>query len=225
MTSARPQTVPEDLWPHLEAVGRPHALEPRHLLWEPGDLHDGDSYLVLGGLIRLYHPSRDGGAVTLLVAGSGALLGHHASLQPHNHATGAETMCSSRVLVLPVAAVGAWLTERDEVGRSFVQWLRTSVTGQLADTYTRLELEHDTAPARVAHVLLALDRQRLLDRMTRQDLADLANLTLETTVRTISRFVREGLLAGSRFTVLSEDERLALAAILEPYEPSELPYS
>ena len=82
-----------------------------------------------------------------------------------------------------------------------------------------------SAKAKVAHVLLTLDRQALLDRMTRQQLADLANLTLETTVRTISQFLREGTLKGSRFTLLSERGRLALAEMLEPYEPGELPYS
>ena len=127
--------------------------------------------------------------------------------------------------VLPAERITQWLRGTDKTSTTFVRWLRYTLDQQLAETYTRLELEHDTAKAKVAHVLLTLDRQALLERMTRQQIADLANLTIETTVRTISQFLREGILKGSHFTKLSEAECAALGAILEPFEPDELPYS
>jgi hypothetical protein len=52
----------------------------------------------------------------------------------------------------------------------------------------------------------------------------MANLTVETTVRSISSLMRDGVLKSSHFSALSADERHALADMLEPYEPSELPY-
>jgi hypothetical protein len=58
------------------------------------------------------------------------------------------------------------LNQKDELAASFIEWLRTSVYQQLAETNTRLELEHDSAKVKVAHVLLGLDRQGLLDRMS-----------------------------------------------------------
>lgn len=224
MGDARPDSVPSELWATFVALAKPRRLGARELLWEPGDERNDESFLVLDGLVRLYHPSRNGHAVTLLLVGPGGLLGHHPELQHHPYTTGAEAMCAGRVLPLAADRVTRWLQERDDTGRAFVRWLRSTVNRQLAETYTRLQLEHDVAAVRVAHVLLVLDRHALLDRMARQDLADLANLTLETTVRVISRFVRDGLLANSRLATLSLDERLALAALLEPYEPPELPY-
>ncbi len=228
MTLRRPGTVPEALWNDLVSIGTPTQVEMGELLWEPGDAHEGESYLVVRGLVRLYHPSRKGEAVTLLVVGAGGLVGHHPTDQfeaSRPHATGAEVLCSSTLLALPAERIMCWLQETDKTSTTFIQWLRHTVEQQLDETYTRLELEHDTAKAKVAHVLLTLDRQALLDRMTRQQIADLANLTIETPVRTISQFLREGVLKGSRFTVLNDAERFALAALLEPFEPDELPYS
>ena len=224
MTLRRPETVPESLWDSLSSLGEGVSVEMGELLWEPGDLYEGESYLVVRGLVRLYHPSRKGEAVTLLAVGAGGLLGHYSETRSHR-ATGAEALCPSDLLTLSAEYVTRWLKGMDETSRAFLTWLRHTTDQQLAETYTRLELDHDTARAKVAHVLLTLDRQALLDRMTRQQIADLANLTTETTVRTISQFLREGVLRGSHFTVLSEAERLALAEILEPYEPDELPYS
>lgn len=221
----RPNSVPDSLWTSFTSLGTPFRVDAGQLLWEPGDTREDESYLVVNGLVRLYHPSRGGSAVTLLAVGAGGLLGHHPALQQHPYATGAEALCASQLFVLSAAKVSGWLQEKDDTGRIFVSWLREAVNGQLAETFARLELEHDSAKVRVAHVLLALDRQALLDRMTRQNLADLANLTLETTVRNISQLVREGTLKSSHFTVLSEAERLALAALLEPYEPADLPYT
>lgn len=223
MTLRRPETVPEGLWQTLSSLGEGVRAEMGALLWEPGDAHEGESYLVVRGLVRLYHPSRKGEAVTLLAVGAGGLLGHYPEARSH-HSTGAEALCSSDLLALPTEHVARWLSGVDETSRTFTSWLRHTTDQQLAETYTRLELDHDTARAKVAHVLLTLDRQALLDRMTRQQIADLANLTVETAVRTISQFLREEVLRGSHFTTLSEAERLALAEILEPYEQGELPY-
>ena len=219
MLTHPPDDLPETLWKAFLALGEPLRMEAGALLWEPGDPHEGESYLVVRGLVRLYHPSRKGDAVTLLAIGAGGLVGHHPLLEPPKgvgrpRATGAEALCSSDLLTLPAAHVTTWLRGTDATSTAFSGWLRRTVDQQLAETYTRLELEHDTARAKVAHVLLTLDRQTLLNRMTRQQIADLANLTIETTVRTTSHF-----------TVLSEAERGALGKLLEPFEPDELPYS
>ena len=53
----------------------------------------------------------------------------------------------------------------------------------------------------------------------------LCSRTSGTVVRTLSTFLRDGVLERTKFTVLSEAERLALAEILVPFEPLSLPYS
>ena len=224
MNLRRPDILPETLWNDFIRIGTPAHAKAGELLWEPGDAHEGESCLVVRGLVRLYHPSRKGDAVTLLAVSAGGLLGHHPETN-RPHTTGAEALLSSDLLLLPAEHTTRWLSGKDETSLAFVRWLRHTTDQQMSETYLRLELDHDSAKAKVAHILLTLDRQVLLERMTRQQIADLANLTLETTVRTISQFLREGTLHSSHFTALSEAERLALAEILEPYEPDELPYS
>lgn len=225
MSTLRPDSVPEALWQRFAAVGVPTELRAEGFLWTPGDDVANSSYLVTSGLVRLYHPTSSGSAVTLLAVGTGGFLGYHPETDDQAHVTGAEALCDTSLLALPSERVGEWFKELNAFGQAFVAWLQQDLIAQLRDTQLRLGLEHDSAAVRVAHALLALDRQSLLSRMSRTHIAELANLTVETTVRSISQFVREGRLKRSRFTRLSEAERLALADLLEPYELSVTPYS
>lgn len=217
----KPKGIPDVLWAHFNELGNVSYVSAGELLWEPGESRDYECFIVLSGLFRLYHPSRKGIAITLLTIGKGSMFGHHPSLQHRPFATGAEALCDSKLLSIPVQIIAQWLEGSDELSKIFVTWLRETVNRQLDETYKRLELEHDTAIARVAHVLLALDRQAILDRMSRQKIADIANLTVETTVRSISQLVREGALEKSQFTVLSREERFSLVRIVAPFEPEE----
>lgn len=219
MPRSRPESIPEGLWLHFAAVGSRTRVARSALLWEPGERRAGRAYVIVAGVARLYCLGRRGLPVTLLMVGAGGLIGHHPDLQHQPYATGAEAVSACDVLELPAERVAAWLEARDEFGRTFVAWLRGVVNRQVVDTYERLRLERESARARVAHVLLALDRQASLSGITRQQVADLANLTLETTIRTIAELVRTHALEGARLTVLSAAERSALAGILEPDGP------
>lgn len=214
-------SIPDTLWHHFESLGTPSYISSGELLWEPGESRDYECFIVLTGLMRLYHPTRKGTAITLLTISKGGIFGHHPNLQHRPFSTGAEALCDTKLLNLPAPKVTEWLLANDPTGLEFVAWLRKNVNRQLDETYVRLELEHDSAKAKVAHVLLTLDRQALLDRMSRQKIADIANLTVETTVRSITQLIREEVLEGSHFTVLSKNERFNLARLLEAYEPEE----
>ena len=219
----RPQSVPQPIWERFNRFGLSLRLEAGALLEEPDELCE-NMWLVLCGLIRLYQTDRKGNAVTLLSVGAGGLVGHHPELKSRQVA-GAEALVGSSLLAFPAALVDSWLTEPGAFGPAFTGWLLEDIGLRLEDTYVRLELEHAPATERVARALLVLDRQALLSRMTRQQIADFANLTVETTVRAISSFLRAGTLASSHFTRLSEAERHALGGLLGNSEPSALPYS
>ena len=225
MATVRPETVPEALWRRFTAGGVPATLRAGTFLWTPGDDVAGSSYLVTTGLMRLYHPTSSGQVVTLLAVGAGGFLGYRLGTDDQAHITGAEALTDAALLTLRPEQVAHWLGGQDEVGRAFLGWLYEDLLAQLSDTQLRLGLEHSSAAARVAHALLALDRQSLLSRMSRAHIAELSNLSVETTVRTISQFVSEGRLERSRFVNLSEAERLALADLLEPYALSLTPSS
>ena len=225
MEATRPAAIPEPLWTTFLNLGTPHHVDRGALLWEPGEYRNSDCFVVVHGLTRLYHLSRKGLPVTLLLLGAGSLLGHHPDLEHRPYATGAEALCATQLLALPAQTISTWLRGSDALSVSFADWVRHGVNEQLDETFVRLELEHDSAKFKVAHTLLTLDRQALLDRMSHQHIADIANLSLETTVRSVTQLLREGYLQNSHFTALSDAERLALTGLLEPFEPTDLPYS
>ena len=97
MTLQRPSTVPEPPWNDLLGAGTPLKIATNELLWEPGDVHEEESFLVLRGLLRLYHPSRNGEAVTLLAVGAGGLIGHHREIS-RPHATSSPTALKTKKL-------------------------------------------------------------------------------------------------------------------------------
>ncbi|MCA9838757.1 MAG: Crp/Fnr family transcriptional regulator [Trueperaceae bacterium] len=225
MSQEQPATIPDTVWKLVQTYGQSIEVEAGQLLWQSGDFRTEHFYLVTRGLLRLFHDTSSAKVVTLLAIGPGGILGHHHNPKIKTHVTGAEAVTYSKLLAFPSDKLAHLLQQTDDLGRAFTFWFRDQLFLQLAESNTRLELEHDSAKVKVAHILLALDRQGYLDRIDRQHIADLANLTVETTVRTLSQLLREGILKTSHFTTLQETERLALADLLEPYEATELPYS
>ena len=74
---------------------------------------------------------------------------------------------------------------------------------------------YDSAEARLAQALLALSKKfGATIPLTRQELAEIAGTTLETAIRTLSRFAKDGLIRSSRgqTTILSPQQLSALRA-------------
>ena len=72
---------------------------------------------------------------------------------------------------------------------------------------------YDSAEARLAQALLALSKKfGATIPLTRQELAEIAGTTLETAIRTLSRFTKDGLIrsARGRTTILSPQQLSAL---------------
>ena len=220
---SRPPHIPESLWTAFITVGAQVSAAQGELLWEPGNTRE-TMYIVLRGLIRLYHPDHKGTAVTLLTLGAGALLGQHAP-HAHHHPVGAEALCHTELLKLPARHIKNWTTGQHELSPVFTEWLHDNVSQQLDETYQRLELEHEPALNRVAHAILILDAQALLDRMSRQQIADITNLSPETVVRSITQLRKNGQLKSAHFTALNNAERQALRALIAPYELAQVPYA
>jgi len=221
----KPEPIPPNLWLELVQSGYQIHLDAGELLWTPGRPRLKATYIVVSGLMRLYYPTDKGSAVTILAIGSGGLLGYHPERRRSSYITGAEALFDTLLLSVSAEQVKAWLNGQAENQAAFAEWMIRDMDLHLVDTYTRLELEHTSARERVARVLLALDRQGILPFATRQQIAELANLTTETVVRTLSQLKREGVLTTTRFVQLSADEQQRLGELLAPFEPLTLPYS
>ena len=220
-----PDPVPEDVWRRLVSEGHRYDLDTREPLWEPAQERPSRAYVVSEGLVRLYHPNRQGKAITVVAVGRGGLLGYHPQLSGSPYATGAEAMTLSRLLGLRGEELDRWFQEGDELGEDFREWLRRDLDLHMRNTYTRLQLDNTSAEEKVARMLLALHEQNLLTSITRRQIAELTNLSAETVVRVLSKLRREETLEKTEFTLLSENERHNLCDLLTPFEPLSLPYS
>ena len=221
--------APSPITQFFDTQGERLTLKSHTFLWKSGEAVK-TLYLVQTGLLRLFNVRKDGTTTTLLGVGAGGLVGTHPLLGVVEASAGAEALLPSQVSSLPVDAYRAWLdsatngTADSATLEDLQAWLFSDLRRHLADTYARLELAHASASERLARVLLSLNALGLLASARRRQLAELANLTVETTVRTLRTWEDEGVLSSRRLGTLSAPERDALAALL--YNDNlTLPYS
>ena len=225
MTDLRPDPIPQDVWRTLLETSRVRQLDEGSPLWGPDQPRPDKSFIVVEGLMRLYHFDHKGETATVLAVGRGGLIGYHPDLSGSPYATGAEALVPSRLLILGATEIDTHFKEGGALSEDFAAWMKRDVDLHMQDTYARLLLEHTPAKERVARTLLALNEQNLLGRSKRRQLAELTNLSVETVVRTLSTLLEEGVLESVRLGRLSVRERRSLCGILTSYESSPIPYS
>jgi CRP/FNR family transcriptional regulator len=144
------------------------------------------------GQVRLGKASPNGRVTTLEVVGAGemfgALYGSPAELYPAT----AEAVLDSAAWCVPCRVVAGLVVERPELGLEIL----AVVSKRLREAQERLcSFANDPVPTRLALALLhaAHDGEA---RVTRRALAETAGTTVETAIRVLRRFEREGLVRG-----------------------------
>lgn len=144
------------------------------------------------GQVRLGKASPNGRVTTLEVVGAGemfgALYGPAAELYPAT----AEPVVDSAAWCVPCRVVTGLVVERPELGLEIL----AVVSKRLREAQERLcSFAHDPVPTRLALALLDTARGGEA-RVTRRALAETAGTTVETAIRVLRRFEREGLIRG-----------------------------
>ncbi|MCP4908511.1 MAG: Crp/Fnr family transcriptional regulator [bacterium] len=154
--------------------------------------------------MRLYKSSVDGRLATLETLYSGEAFGAISALGQDQYPASAEALTDGIAWCLPRKSVLTLLNEEPLLA---VEVLKI-VSGRLHQAHERLRsFAHDPAPARLASALLDATRGGEA-RVTRRALAETAGTTVETAIRTLRRFEREGLIRGSvgRVVILNAEE-------------------
>ncbi len=154
--------------------------EPAEALW-----------IVRRGRVRLYRATADGRVTTLDTLGPGRIFGA-ISAPDEAYPASAEGVTAGSAWCLPRSVLLRLLSEDPRLG---IEVLRI-VSARLHDAHTRLcSFAHQSASARLARALLqaAPDGEA---RVTRRALAEAAGTTVETAIRILRRFEREGWLRG-----------------------------
>jgi CRP-like cAMP-binding protein len=175
-----------------------------------GDIifHEGDAsdtfYVVLAGRIKVFKHGPDGHDIILEMFGPGGPLGAVATYESRPFPASASPIEPSSCLLIPRDAFFE-LLERHP---SLVRGLLSGLSLRLVELTTRLaEMTGGPIEARFARLFLKLaDQLGKTDdlgtlvplTLTRQELADLVGTTIETAIRVMSRWHKDGVLLTER---------------------------
>ena len=175
---------------------------------------ESDYFLtVLSGRVKVFKTTPAGKDLILEIFGAGDPLGAVAAYETRPYPASAETLEPSTCLLIPREAFLA-LLERHP---SLVRGLLVGLTHRLIELTNRLtELTGGRVETRFARLFLKIaDQIGRPDRggtfiplaLARQELADLTGTTIETCIRIMSRWAKEGVLATEKdgFVILRRD--------------------
>lgn len=165
--------------------------EPAEFLWT-----------LCSGEVRIYKSSPDGTILTLEVLGPGEIFGALSALDESNYPVSAESLTEGAAWRLSKAAALRLIEEEPRLAVEILQ----IVSRRLGDAHERLRsFAHDSAPTRLAGALLRAAREGEAD-VTRRALAEASGTTVETAIRVLRRFEKDGIIRGAvgHVTVLDE---------------------
>lgn len=175
--------------------------------------YDDRLWVLMSGQVRLYHSDAEGRQLVVGFPGPFSPL-DLAALDGRPHTVGAMAIRRCQCILVPPAA-------RTTIGRKFPETVYNLI-GQLSRDLRQRDVSHAmlflrSARGRIACSLLQLAMQygvrqpggvKIDYRLTRQDLADRAGVTLETSIRVVSDLQRRGAIAtrAQRISILEQAE-------------------
>jgi len=150
-------------------------------------------WCVKRGEVRLYKSSSNGRITSLEVLGPGEIFGAVSALGEDDYAVSAEGVTEGAAWCLPRAHFQRLLDEDPKLTRELLE----IITRRLHNAHERVRsFAHDPAPSRLAQALLRASHDGHAS-VTRRDLAESAGTTVETAIRVLRGFQRDGIVEGS----------------------------
>ncbi len=176
-------------------------------------------WLLAEGRVKIVHQSDDGRDVILEMISPGEVFGGAAFFMLAHPAT-ARTMTEVETISFSSEVYARLIRANPEVAQKLIRMLG----GRLHSLMGLQVLAGERVERRLAHILLKLanragraepgDSVLITLPLTRQDLADMAGTTLETAIRTLSRFREQGWVETQRggYILIRDLEQLRLQA-------------
>lgn len=195
-------------------------------VWEKGETlfmqgQPSDAFLVItGGRVKVFKVTPEGRQIILEIFGPGDPVGAVAVYEERPYPASAVALEGAEAVLVPRRDFFALL----DTHPTLVRGLLLALTHRLVELTVRLsELTGGKVESRIARLFLKLAEKlgRPADdgvfiplALTRQELADLIGTTIETCIRVMSRWGKEGLVRteAEGFTVLDPDALEELAA-------------
>ncbi len=181
---------PDDLaWAEQRVVKR--MFYPRRCLFSDGQPAE-HLWVVERGVVRLCKSSDKGQVTTLETLGPGEMFGLWSAVPDEAYAGTAEGMTEGGVWRLPKAAVQELVRRAPRLAAEMVQ----IIADRLREAHNRLlSFAYDAVPVRLAGALLRAGDGNTA-HVTRRVLAEASGTTVETAIRVLRRFEKEGLIRG-----------------------------
>jgi CRP-like cAMP-binding protein len=175
----------------VEPLLRQRRFARQQILYFEGNVCDR-LWVVREGEVRLYKSSTSGEVTTLDVLGPGEMFGVISALEQDDYSSSAEAVTEGSAWWLPRGSFARLLEDEPRLA---VEILGV-VSRRLREAQDRLRsFAQDPAPSRLALALLRAASEGEA-RVTRRALAEAAGTTVETAIRVLRRFEREGLVRG-----------------------------
>jgi CRP/FNR family transcriptional regulator len=175
----------------LRRLLRETRFERHQVLFFEGGLAES-LWLTRHGEVRLYKSSADGTITTLEILGPGQVFGALSALDERDYPMSAEAVTAGAAWRLPKETVLRLLDEEPQLAFEVLH----IVSCRLREANERIRaFAHDRAPARLARSLLRASRCGEA-HVTRRDLAESSGTTVETAIRVLRRFERDGVIRG-----------------------------
>lgn len=165
--------------------------EPAQYLWA-----------IRSGEVRQYKSSSDGRITTLEVLEPGQIFGAVSAMEEPDYPVSAEGVVDGEAWCLPRTTFLRLVAEEPRLALEVLQ----VVSGRLYEAQERVRsFAHDSASSRLAQALLRSAREGEA-RVTRRALAEAAGTTVETAIRVLRGFEKDGLIEGRVGRILLKDE-------------------
>lgn len=185
----------------LAARAQVRIFEPDDIIFYQGDLADR-IWLVWQGRVKIVHHDEDGREVILEIISPGEAFGGAVLFFP-NHPATAKALQTARLICFSSELYASLMVKHPKVTLKLLRMLGARHLSMI----NMQILAGERVERRMAHILLKLasrlgreesDGTVITIPLSRQDLADMACTTLETAIRTLSRFRKDGLIVTRR---------------------------
>ena len=175
---------------------------------------------LLAGKVKIFKDGVGGRSQIIRMIKSVEYFGYRAYFANEDYITAAAAVEPSTICLIPMTAIRTLIAQNSEVAMFFIRLL--SVDLGMADSRT-VNLTQKHVRGRLAESLLFLkesygveeDGFTLSIYLSREDLANLSNMTAPNAIRTLSNFANERLIAmdGRKIKIIDEDKLRRISKI------------
>ncbi len=185
------------------------------LFWE-GDDPDW-FYIIADGQIKVLKHASSGKEFIIAFFNTGEMFGEVAVFENKTYPASAQAVGETRVIGIKRSDLLSFLANRPEVALRIIQVLG----GRLRDAQGRLkDIAGERVEQRIASILLMISSKLGSEiPFTREEIANMAGTTTETTIRVMSRFKDDGIVRSTRGkTMILDEAKLRLLSESPPDE-------